>query len=366
MIKKDSRHLLIVCAWFCALVILNLIVPAIAEARRPNPVALSARHRPTRTPTPSRRATSTPTMTVTPPSAPSPTPTPMPGMVGICGEDTMRWHPPVINGCNTGHEHGDAPPAWVGNVSFMGAFNTSAKEDTAKHASMKGFRVLLDSPDALAAYGCALDIYVRAHIAPNPMEQYSQFHSFELWVKDCAGKISHEVGWLDRGQITIKDSPESSSVRPTAILVDRAAWDRNHTCEQWYPSFGSAHPIGFTWMACAAETIYRPDLNAANPFDMSQWELTGGLGLDRRTEVVYLPKPYLPLGSYWTTQFGDLVSGPTDPVCSGTSVRYGVTYKNICLEQTIQATLASIGGLRGDLPHVGEKSYDGSGVKVPN
>src|SRR5215813_13089565 len=47
----------------------------------------------------------------------TPTATPSAGNggsgVGLCGESNDLWHPPVVNGCATSHEHGDAPPDWV-------------------------------------------------------------------------------------------------------------------------------------------------------------------------------------------------------------------------------------------------------------
>jgi hypothetical protein len=58
----------------------------------------------------------TPTNTPVPPTA---TPiTPLDPMVGICGESTHSWHAPVVNGCQTGHEHGDAPTDLGANVGL--------------------------------------------------------------------------------------------------------------------------------------------------------------------------------------------------------------------------------------------------------
>ena len=35
------------------------------------------------------------------------------GETGACGESLDNWHPPALDGCATGHEHGDEPPEWT-------------------------------------------------------------------------------------------------------------------------------------------------------------------------------------------------------------------------------------------------------------
>jgi len=123
------------------------------------------------------------------------------------------WHPPVVNGCATGHEHGDAPPAWVVSSRWMPMFDhpgNTPNENQLKHTSFKGFTVRDDN----------VDIYVIMHLDSNPSGHSSRFHSVQVWARDATGAVSHWDLWADfgtgdmTGPIIRGNGCEDQSVRP--------------------------------------------------------------------------------------------------------------------------------------------------------
>jgi hypothetical protein len=287
--------------------------------------------------------TSVPTATAhdpLPTGTPEPMPT-MPPMMGdhACGLDPAAWHPPVVDGCAAGHEHGDEPPDWLQQsqwpLSYVGAFNTSAMENVMKHAAMKGFLAVLDGQE----------VYARVHAASNVLDRSARYHSFEYWQRDAAGGISHWTGWYDVGSPETARIPRvvATDLRPVILVVDQASWDAGFRCEQWYTDGPGWRPA-LGWTICDSTTLYYPGENAEQ--GMGNWQLTGSLGLLRRLEWSWRQQdsPSLPRDQVvYLTQFGQWAEGgPLDPLCSSTTTKFGVMYQNVCLEQYIASTAGDV------------------------
>jgi hypothetical protein len=329
---------------------------------------------PTATPIP---APPTPTSTQVPPTAtaipPTPThmpmPMPEPSAAGQCGERMDRWHPPAIGICGAGHEHGDPPPDWLTargiEVSFAGPFNSSAIENAAaphgKHVGMKGWALTTQE---------GVRLYVRYHASTNPHDRSARYHSFQMWMLDPAGQLSHIQGWYNAGDPTPggADRPyrRSSSDpilpfhRPMIGAISQVEWDAGHRFEGWYTLPESPLHPSFGFHADAT-TIYTLD-DPARAMDPSSWQLTGRAGVVRRIELGWPSTPNLsqvPRGQISTTQFGEVVSGPNDPACGATTTRFGATYAVICLEQVIQPTLPAFSAAV-------TRTFDQIGVRLPN
>ncbi|MFN0094964.1 MAG: hypothetical protein ACKVVT_09320 [Dehalococcoidia bacterium] len=294
------------------------------------------------------------------PNPPTATPTPHDHSgTGVCGEAMDRWHPPVVNGCATGHEHGDAPPAWIAaagyDPKFAGHFKTSPQENTLKHAGMKG----------LAARFSGVDIYFRIHAASNPLDRSARYHSYEMWARDGAGGVSHWQGWFDSGDPVTAREPrlQETGQRPQISVVDQAAWDAYIRCEQWY-FFTSIWSWDIGWTICGSTTIYQPNENATAA-NLATWVLApdGNVGNTRRLEASWYAFREHPTGKFYATQFGEIVSGPTDARCSGTTTKFNVTYPNQCLEQYIAPTMTQVSFETGNAI---QRDFPATGVKVPN
>jgi hypothetical protein len=306
---------------------------------------------PPSTPTPAPTATRTPTATPTSPPA-----------VGVCGESTMSWHPAVINGCAAGHEHGDPPPRWIAeagySVMFHGHFNTSALENSVKHAAMKGF---------LGTFN-GTDLYFRIHAASNPGDRSARFHSYEAWARDPSGAVSHWQGWYNAGdpvtaRVLRRNPPlPGDAQRPIVAVVDETSVAQGISCEQWYSAPGEPQwSWDFGWTICGATTYYRAGENTA-PFDQSTWVPSGKLGGTRRLEAAWYASRDHPTGLFYATQFGDIVSGPNELRCALITTRFGVSYQNVCLDQYIAPTMREV-AFPGNSD---QKTFDTTGVKLPN
>ncbi len=311
-----------------------------------------------------------PNLTLKCPDAPPPTPTPVPtpgANTGICGEPMDEWHPAVItradgSTCNAGHEHGDAPPAWIAaagySAKFVGGFNTSPQENTAKHAAMKGFS---------ARFG-EVDIYFRLHAASNPLDRSARYHSYEVWTRDSSGGVSHWQLWYNTGD-PVKDrvprrQGTEPSTRPIMLVVDQTSFDQGIRCEQWYTGPGEPEwAWDFGWTICNSTTLFVPGENLSAS-DQRTWKLSpdGSLGGTRRLEAAWYAFRQHPTGKFWATQFGEIVSGPSDARCTATTTKFAVTYPNICLEQYIAPTMKQVAFPGNAL----QKSFDTRGVKIPN
>jgi hypothetical protein len=282
--------------------------------------------------------------------------------VGVCGESMDTWHPPVVNGCATGHEHGDAPPSWIAAAGYQVLFhshvNTSPLENTAKHPAMKGFTARFNN----------VDIYFRVHFASNAPDRSSRYHSYEVFARDPSGGVSHWQLWDNTGDPVadrvprIQGDPER---RPIVLVVDRASWDAGIRCEQWYTAPGQpAWAWDFGWTICNSTTFYQGPGENATPYDMTLWQPTGDLGTLRRLEAAWYGSRAHPTGRFWSTQFGQIANGgPTDPLCSGSTVGLdGKTYQNVCLEQFIAPTMTTV-----QFPNnATQKRFDATGVHIPN
>ena len=104
-----------------------------------------------------------------------------------------------------------------------------------------------------------------------------------------------------------------------------------------------------------------------DPANPATWAATGGVrNLERRIEFAwYLGGDGIrpaPRGEFWATQWGDVVSGPADPLC-GTQRTYGErSYTVACLRQYIAPTLQPM-TFPGNSEQV---RFAGDGVTLPN
>lgn len=128
-----------------------------------------------------------PTATAVPPQATAtvaPTPIPPPqGSFGKCGESNSVWHPAVVMGCETGHEHGDEPPAWVLNAATPKPFTQSRES----HTGYKGL---------YAKHSSGAESYLIGHILSTVKARSHGDHDYQLWLKTTDGRISYWEGML--------------------------------------------------------------------------------------------------------------------------------------------------------------------------
>ena len=349
---------------------------------------------PTQTMTPPPTITQTATQTITPSSTATGTPPP-PTAGHPCNASDDGWHPAVIGSCQAGHEHGDQPPSWIGaagyQVRFTGPFNTSLNENgqapdaanptrLGKHNGMKGYGFRTTS---------GVDYYVRYHAATNVHDRMARFHSYEVWARDPSGNVSHVVGWINTGDPQKFGNGAAGAggrrngcsfdpdVRPEVVVVTSMT-DFN-TCsagEQWY-----FYPIMF-WGPTFSINVHATTIAYAGEnteTSMTFWRPTGALGILRAGGLAWNPRGDStdprhtpPLDQpFWATQFGELVSGPSHPRCSGTTTfppnatnihpfPQAETHQNVCLQQYVASTL----------PFINEagpgKDYSAPGLRLPN
>lgn len=189
--------------------------------------------------------------------------------------DLTRWHAP------TDHEHGAPPPAWAdefsmnwyGHQVIYGGNETTPNENLMKHTAYKGATMQHDG----------MDVFARVHLASNPMDRCVQYHSYEIYVKDTAGNVSHVQGWINTGDPTtrriLRPIPEGETRpnRPVVLVADENSG--NAFSEQWYMTTAPwSFQIG--WNISAPTTYYRANECDA-PHDMSLWPLTGNKGTIR-------------------------------------------------------------------------------------
>lgn len=306
---------------------------------------------------------------------------------GACAHDASRWHPPVdATGCAYGHEHGDAPPAWIAEAGYQAGFdqhagfhgNTTPAENTAKHTSMKGMLA------TFAASGQT--VYMRVHIASNQLERGSRYHSYEMFLRDAAGRVSHWQGWMNSGDpVTSRRSKSlnDNGQRPLVLVTDVAALQHNLTCEQWY-GFTSIEGWGpdIGWTICGSTTMYFAQENQYPDY----WYVLCDYGYpsptckgaDRELELAWYGPGSLAAPNrgnppkdveFWATQFGARVTSQNDPRCAvgQTTERFGQAYQNVCLSQYIASTARAIENLP-TIPNANRyrKLYDVSGVGSVN
>ena len=303
-----------------------------------------------------------PTATPTVP-APQPTATATPLPVPPSEMIDMYWHPPMTHGDRPTHEHGDPPPSWVldylgvsevgAAMLFQHAGNTPG-ENVAywKHVAFKGYA---GSFNGVEWYGVF-------HLDFQPAGRTSRFHSYQLWVRNVFGVVSHFNGWLDfgtgnnTGPQVVETCGQDSGIRPIMLVTLPGCPVR---FENWYARAGGsgawAPDIGFN---------INPNYYAGgDPADPSTWTPTGGIrNVDRRIEWAWYANRSSIRGAFWATQWGDIVSGPSDPVC-GTQRTYGdKSYTVLCLEQYIAPSMPSV-----QFPgNAVQRTFDSAGVVLPN
>lgn len=286
---------------------------------------------------------------------------------------THIWHAPAC-----GHEHGDPPPGWIADAGYTAAFdqhggfhgNTSPAENTTKHTSMKGI---------LATFG-AQQAYIRLHWASNVMERSSRYHSYEVFLRDDQGGISHWQGWTNTGSPNPADGQRRSKslpdngVRPTILVADYDALVLGRNCEQWY-AFTSSWGWDLGLTICDSTTMYFSEESQYPDYWVRLCDYGYPrpycVGADREVEASWYgpdsrvapnrgnpPKDV----TFYATQFGEIVSGPDSPRCSGMTERFGVGYPNICLSQYITSTARAVENPGNRT----RKVFDVTGVTVPN
>lgn len=294
---------------------------------------------------------------------------------GACAHDASRWHPPIDpqTGCQYGHEHGDAPPAWIAAAGYQAGYdphggfhgNTSPAENAMKHISMKG---------QVAQFG-AQEAYFRLHLTSNALERSARYHSYEVFLKDAQGGVSHWQGWYNSGDPRadrVSRSLPDPGRRPIVLVTDVAALERGVACEQWY-GFTSSWSWDLGLTICNSTTIYFPEEGQYLDFfwQTGWYGLPSALGLDREIEAAWYgpgtpaarDRDIAPKGrTFYATQFGEIVSGPDAPRCSEMTTRFGVSYPNICLPQFVAPTAAGVANPAGR----SRKTFPGAGVVVPN
>jgi hypothetical protein len=232
-------------------------------------------------------------------------------------------------------------------------------ENTAKHAAMKGFLARFNDTD----------VYFRIHAASNVLDRAARFHSYEVWARDPSGGVSHWQGWYNSGVPVADRVPRTlgdPGRRPVILAVDLASWDAEIRCEQWYASTAS-WSWDFGWTICGINALFYPGENDQQDPAFGKAPPEGaGVGNVRRLEAAWYGSSMAgresPTGAFWATQFGEIVSGPTDPRCSQMSNQFGETYVNICLDQFIAPTIVPVTYPNNAV----QKVFDAEGVHAPN
>lgn len=268
----------------------------------------------------------------------------------------MHWHAPGAHGDRPFHEHGDAPPAWLTATGVNPSYDHVGGTPNENHAYFKhtGFKGWAGTFSGVQWYGVF-------HLDFNPGGHGNRFHSYQLWLRDSTGAISHMNGWLDFGQDNntgpnlVVDCGTTSQVRP---IISVNGIGCPIIFESWYANSSSPGPdFGFN-----INPNYYAGGDPANP---ATWTNTGYVrNLNRRIEFAYYGKwgDENLRGEFWTTQFGNVVSGPNDPSC-GTSVTIGTrTYTIVCLRQFIAPSLPNV-----QFPgNAVQRTFAGANVVLPN
>ena len=310
----------------------------------------------TLTPSP---ATATPRPPTPTPLPPTPTPSPAPVTATPPPHDHMdsHWHAPGAHGDRPAHEHGDAPPQWLLDAGYTPSFDHAGgtpgeNHPYWKHTAFKGWSGRFANQDWYGVF----------HLDFNPGGHVSRFHSYQLWIRDASGAVSHFNGWLDFGQGNntgpnlVLQCEGDDNVRP---IISPPSLDCPVSFESWYARAGQAG-----WMPDFGFNINPNYYAGGDPSDPSTWVSTGYVrNLTRRIEFAWYAVRSTPRGEFWATQFGDVVSGPNAPACSGTRTYGTRVYDVVCLRQYIAPTLRGI-GFPGNAV---QREFPGDGiVTLPN
>lgn len=287
--------------------------------------------------------------------------------LGVCGEDMMHWHAPVINTCATGHDHGDAPPAWVNSSRWMAMFDhpgNTPNENVLKHSSFKAFSLRLDG----------VDIYLIMHLDTNPNGHTSRFHSYQAWARDGAGGVSHWDLWADFGSgnetgphLQAPDNCGNDGTRPIMMVnyVDCPRINGSVPFENWYSR--AAAPLWGWDLGFNIQPQYfgGPTKGVSTNGDlanMANWLPTGNLNANRRVEMAWYTNRSNQRGDFWSTQWGEIVSGPNDARC-GQQRTFGTkSYTTLCIAQYVAPSMSTVQFTGNAF----QKTYPLPGVKLPN
>ena len=273
----------------------------------------------------------------------------------------MTWHPPGAHGDRPFHEHGDAAPQWVTAAGYSPMFahmGGTPGENLPywKHTAFKQWAGTFNGQEWFGVF----------HLDFQPGGHVSRFHSYQLWVRDSSGAVSAISGWLDfgtgnsTGPQVVETCGQDSDVRPI-MLVNRSGCPVRF--ENWYARAGGSGD----WAPDFGFNINPNFYAGGDPANPATWTPTGGVrNLERRIEFAwYLGGSGIrpaPRGEFYATQWGDLVSGPADPVC-GTQRTYGDrSYTVLCLRQYVAPTVQPM-----TFPgNAVQRRFPGEGVALPN
>lgn len=274
----------------------------------------------------------------------------------------MFWHEPGIShGDRPAHEHGDRTPQWVLDAGYNPKFPHMAGTPgenlpNYKHTAFKQWTGNFNGQDWFGIF----------HLDFNPAGRVNRFHSYQLWVRDATGEVSAITGWLDFGEGNntspnlIPSCGQDTDVRP---IMNPTIQGCNILFESWYARAGG----NGDWAPDFGFNVNSNYYHGGEPTNPSTWLPTGGVrNLDRRIEFAW----YLGIdgirpvqrGEFWSTQWGNIVSGPNDPVCGTQRVFGERSYTTLCLRQYIAPTLQPMvfpGNSTGG-------TFPGNNVLLPN
>ena len=185
-------------------------------------------------------------------------------------------------------------------------------------------------------------------------------------MRDTAGGVSHFNGWLDfgtgeqTGPNLVIVCGQASNVRP--IIMANQAGCNPVLFETWYARAGGSGDWAPDFGFSVSPSYYA----GGDPVNPATWTPVNAYpnNLTRRVEFAIIADRLAraPKGSFWATQWGQIVSGPSDPVCGAPRAFGERTYTTVCLEQVIQPTLQPI-----QFPgNAIQKTFPGNGVRFPN
>jgi len=103
-------------------------------------------------------------------------------------------------------------------------------------------------------------------------------------------------------------------------------------------------------------------LSDPNLAAMSTWIPTGNLNTVRRIELSWYANRAHPTGTFYSTQWGEIVSGPNDARCGQPRTFGSKSYTTLCIEQYIAPSMTTIQFPDNSI----QKNYPSQGVKLPN
>lgn len=289
----------------------------------PQPTPTQTQPAPTATGT--QPPTSIATVTVAPPTATHDHGMTVTPSVGLQAWEV--WHAPGAHVLPDGsmsnvHEHGHKPPQWADDFSmanfghpviYGGDEKSGEMEVMHKHEAYQGVYVTFN-PN-----GCFVEMFIRYHASSTPADRSAMIHSFEIYVKDCAGNITFNQGVYfggdpnDLAQRMCRKDEQTGSVtydgriapgRDQYIIAGRCEGDTAQA-EQWYVH---AYNWDFSLTLINATTFFHYGEHLADPMNPATWQTTGSNELALRLEVTSLPNPLVslpytyPRDAWWCLQ----------------------------------------------------------------